>query len=191
MCTSDAVTASNSPSVARIWSITCEPCAPSQPPPCAASVHQSGSSASRSASTGTCSTNSASRGSPIAPSCTDARKQRLAGVETELGAEQVHDTGPLRRGEQRRALRPASRANGFSHSTCFPAATASSTSARVGVRRRRDRHRVGARTRECFGERCARMGTLEPPALASRSCPGRGRRARARRSRPRAAPARG
>ena len=37
----------------RIWSTTCEPCAVSQPPPCAASAQQAGSSASAPASTGT------------------------------------------------------------------------------------------------------------------------------------------
>ena len=120
MFTSDAVTASNSPSVTRIWSITCEPCAPSHPPPCAASAHHSGSSASRSASTGTCSTNSARRGSPISAFVHGAREERLPGVEPELGAEQVHDAGIARGRERASRASAASRANGFSHSTCLP-----------------------------------------------------------------------
>ena len=42
--TTDALTPSKSPAVARIWSMSCEPWAPSHPPPARASAHHDGTS---------------------------------------------------------------------------------------------------------------------------------------------------
>lgn len=62
-----ALTDSSSPSQVRIWSTTCEPDAPSQPPPDAGSNHHPGIRASGSATSGAYETNDANRGTPIAP----------------------------------------------------------------------------------------------------------------------------
>ena len=90
-----ALTPSNSPSVTRIWSISCDPCAHIQPPRDAASAHQSGTTASGSASTGTCMSHVAMRGRRYQPLTHDPGQSRLAGVPAELRAEHVDDPGRL------------------------------------------------------------------------------------------------
>ena len=92
---SDALTPAKSPRVARIWSMSCDPCAPSHPPPADASAHHAGTTAVGSASMGTCMSQVAMRGAPIEVVPDRLGEQRLSGVEAELGAQEVHDPGPL------------------------------------------------------------------------------------------------
>ncbi len=126
--TSAALTPTNSPSVTRTWSITCEPCAPSQPPPCSAPAHHSGNSADRSASTGTCSTKVAILGTPMTPSCT--ARARSAWPVSKRNSVPRRCTTPARSAAASSCSASAgSRAKGFSHNTCLPLCNASSTRA--------------------------------------------------------------
>ena len=126
--TTDALTPAKSPSVARIWSISCEPWAPSQPPPASVvgppgghdragvgehrHVHQPRGHAGRADE----------------PGGDGLGQQRLPGVEAEFGPQEMDDPGPL--GAASSTARPSvvSRAKGFSHRTCLPAPMASSAS---------------------------------------------------------------
>ena len=124
---------------------TCEACAPSQPPPCAASAHHAGyfaigvgehrdvqQEASRASA---CRSRRARRPVPSKPA------RMPSGTRCRAGAR-------CRRLRPRRAsvrASAASRANGFSQSTCLPAAIAGGRRARacaVGSRSRRRRRRA-------------------------------------------------
>ena len=169
-----ALTVAISPSHVRTWSTMCEPDAPSQPPPRAASNHHSGTRASGSATSGTYGTSEAMRGSPISPSAMRARPRRPVGRPAELVADE--SVTPARSAAASiAAASAASSANGFSHITWRPAAHASIASARVRGGRRRDRDRVDAGERERVGERRARVRRRRAARPAARC---------ARRSRP-------
>ena len=123
---SDADTRVISPIVVRTWSMTCVPCAPSHPPPCAASSHHAGTSAAGSLSVGSCSANSMKRGSPIAPDRT-VRVSNAWPVANRNSVPSRWTTPAASAARTSSRASARSRANGFSHSTCLPAATASST----------------------------------------------------------------
>ena len=121
-------TPANSPSVTRSWSITCEPCAPNQPPPLASSAHHAGHLGARVGEHGNVQQHRrearfADRARPDG-----AGERGLAGIPAELGAEQVHDARGFAPPRAPCGPSAASRANGFSQITCLPAAIAASAS---------------------------------------------------------------
>ena len=182
-----ALTDAISPSHVRTWSTMCEPDAPSQPPPRAASNHHSGTRASGSATSGTYCTSVARRGSPIRPSAIARAATARSGAHRNSWPTSA--VTPARVGRRAASPRPrvASSANGFSQITCRPASHASIASDCVRGGRRRDRDRVDTRrARARPRATCMRAG-YRAARRGARCDPRRGRRARSRRTRRRAA----
>ena len=120
-----ALTPSNSPKVLRTLSTTWDTWAPSHPPPSSALAHQSGTSTGVGHERHE---HEERRDAGLADRTIgdQAVGERLRGSEPELGAEEV-TTPAASAASSIACASPTSRANGFSHTTCLPAATASST----------------------------------------------------------------
>ena len=108
----------------------------------------------------------ARRGSPTRPAATARASPAWPGVPPELRAEHVDHPGRLGGGQDASAS-SVSAANGFSHRTWRPAATASRASGGVGVGRRGDGHGVDPRRAERVVER--RQGRGAPRRGGARS----------------------
>ncbi len=164
-CVSDALTPAKSPRVARIWSISWDPCAPSHPPPAEASAHHDGTTASGSTRTGTCMTQVAMRGVPDQALADGLGQEGLSGVEAELGPQEVHDRALLRRAEHDGGL-GAVAGEGLLAQHVPPGCDGLERQLGVGVRRGGDGDGVHAGKRQ-------RLAEIGGGARAPRTCAAR------------------
>ncbi len=156
----DALSPAKSPKVARIWSMSCDPWAPSHPPPWDSSAHHAGTTDAASTRTGTCMIHVAIRGSPTRSSRTARASSGLPGVEAEFGAEEVHDAGPLGGGEDDAPLGHVA-GEGLLAQDVPVGRDRFQGELGVGVGRGGDGDGVHAGERQRFGEGAARHGHLE------------------------------
>jgi len=129
-------------------------------PPSDSCSHHDGTSARGSASDGICSNEHRQPRRADRTLRNRTRQVRLTGGKTEFGTEQMHHPARSAAFAMVRAS-AALAANGFSHTTCLPAAIASSAIDGVSVGRRRDRHDVDAGKRQCTRQRVGGIRDIE------------------------------
>jgi hypothetical protein len=111
----------------RTWSTTCDPEAPSQPPPRAGSNHHSGTRAAGSATSGTYCTIVTRRGGPTTPAAMARATVARSGAQRNSWPTRWVTPARCAASCIARADAPST-ANGFSHTTCRPAAAAAMVS---------------------------------------------------------------